>query len=186
MSTQPIPLSQSEQALYDAIVWDVVRAGHDAQRAREDGDRALALFRSLMDRDAIPEVRRRYFVDAEYNPGGRGRSRLQGFERNGRYGDDIIRHPHFLKYLRYFILGCELPDAVVQAFSGAVEDCGPITSGDVAPLAANARALVRRSHLDPRVAAEEFFKLTLDCGLGASGAAAIRTSVLTVKPQRYG
>ena len=186
MPPQSIQFSESEQALYDAILWDVRGARHAPLRTREDGERALALFRSLSDRGAIPEERRRYFVDAEYNPGGRGRSRLQGFERYGRHGDEIMRHPHFLKYLRYFIVGCALPDAVVQAFEGAVEECGQITSGDVAPLAANARALVRRSNLEPRAAAEEFFKLALDCGLGVSSAAAIRTSVLGVRPPPHG
>jgi hypothetical protein len=93
----------------------------------------------------------------------------------------MIRHAHFLKYLWYFIHGADLPAVVVQAFRQSVDDCGPIISGDIAPLSMTARQLVRSYHLESKVAADEFYKLWLDLDMSASDAAAIRASVLQVR-----
>lgn len=64
-----------------------------------------ALTDSLLERGAIPKVRLLYFTDPERNPGGRGKSRQKIFERNGTSEAEISAHPHFLKYLEYFIYG---------------------------------------------------------------------------------
>jgi hypothetical protein len=69
----------------------------------------VELWNSLCSRGAIPEVRLQYFTDAERNPGGRGKSRMQIFEKNGTSGEKIVEHPHFLKYLEYFVFGPDLP-----------------------------------------------------------------------------
>jgi hypothetical protein len=54
------------------------------------------LTESLFGRGAIPEARRRYWEDPEYNTG-KGRTSRKGvFERNGCRGRDIYRHAHFL------------------------------------------------------------------------------------------
>ncbi|MES2072011.1 MAG: hypothetical protein V4488_16765 [Pseudomonadota bacterium] len=69
----------------------------------------VALWNSLYKRSAIPEIRFQYFTDAERNPSGRGKSRMQIFEKNGTSGEEIFAHPHFLKYLEYFVYGPDLP-----------------------------------------------------------------------------
>jgi len=105
-----------------------------------------------MKRGAVPEHRRHYFTDPAYNLGGRGSSNQQIFEGNGCRGTDILRHPHFLPYLRYLILGADLPDAVRDAFKVEVESCGMVTSSDVVPLGKKAKALTRRYRLNPSAA----------------------------------
>ncbi|HZC22783.1 MAG TPA: hypothetical protein VE866_05540, partial [Candidatus Binatia bacterium] len=40
------------------------------------------LAEQLLQRKAVPEVRLRYFIDPECNPGGRGKSRKDVFEKN--------------------------------------------------------------------------------------------------------
>jgi len=137
--------------------------------------------RSLISRKAIPEVRTKYFTDPEFNVGGRGRSRADIFEKNGTCGEDIFRHTHFLKYLHYFLYGPDLPAEVAGAFRKKVFDIGFVTSSDIVPLGAFARQLTRTNRLDGGHAAEEFFKLALDCGLELYEARSIRDSVKTLR-----
>lgn len=133
--------------------------------------------RSLIARKAIPEARVRFFNDPEYNIGGHGRSRREVFEKNGTRGEEIFRHPNFLKHLHYFLLGARLQAGVVAAFEGMVAECGHVTSGDVVPLGAFARQQTRAYRLQPAEASEEFYKLALDLNLGQSYASAIRDAV---------
>ncbi len=99
------------------------------------------------------------------------------FIRNGNVGEEIYRHPHFLKFLSYFIYGAKLPEPVIKAFSDEVTKCEPVTSGDIVPLGKSARTQARLYRLSPHSAAEEFYKLALDCGLSQMYASAVRQSV---------
>lgn len=146
---------------------------HDPDYWRAVGDAALRLMKSLIAREAIPKVRTRYFTDPEFNIGGRSRSRAQVFEKNGTRGEDIFRHSHFLKYLRYFLYGPELPIQAIQAFQEKIAACGPVTSGDILPLGQYAKQLTRENALDPQDAAEEFFKLAIESDLDESDARCI-------------
>jgi hypothetical protein len=58
---------------------------------------------------------------------------------------------------------------------------GYLTYGDINDLAPAARATVRSARLNPHEAAEEFYKLALECGAMPSGAESIRKSVLAVR-----
>ena len=170
-----IELSEQEQILLDQIQFDP-RAFENADEAQENGRRATELTRLLLERDAIPEQRWRFFADPRFNPGGRGASIKDTFERNGCRGDAIFAHAHFLPYLRYFIRGADLPDRVRNEFKAAVDDCGFVTSSDVVPLGHKARKLARSLGLRPHDAREEFFKLALDCDVDIGSATSIRES----------
>ena len=156
----------------------------DTQKFHANGELVAQLTNSLLNRKAIPDQRLSYFSDPEFNVGGRGSSRRDSFIKHGHDDDSAMRHGHFLKFLRYFIYGSDLPNPVLQAFAQAVEGCGSITSGDIAPLGSTARQLARTHRLVPKAAADEFFKLCLDLGLAPSDAASIRSSVLQLKPGR--
>jgi hypothetical protein len=140
-------------------------------------DAALELTKSLISRNAIPEVRTKYFTDPAFNIGGRGRSRAGIFEKNGTRGEAIFRHAHFLKYLHYFVYGPNLPNNVLTTFTNRLTEIGFVTSSDLVPLGRFARQLVRENHLDGSDAAEEFFKLALESGLELHEARLIRDSV---------
>ena len=146
------------------------------------GEAMQELMASLLERNAIPLPRRKFFTDPEYFIGGHGRSHLQVFEKNGTRGDAIFRHPNFVKYLRYFLYGPDLPKAVIDDFQRKVIDCGkPFTSGDGNTVAEFARQLTRTHRLEPHTAAEEFYKLSLDSDLDAGDARSVRDSVKTVR-----
>ena len=171
-----IDLAPEEHALLDQIVLDP-REISGPEAAALNGVRVAALWGHLTKRDAIPQHRLNWFVDPAFFVGGRGSSRQEVFERNGTRGTDILHHPHFLAHFCYFLHGPDLPDAVANAFMEKVRECGQVTSSDILPLAEYARKLARAHHLDRKAAAEEFFKLALECDLDAGHGVTVRSVV---------
>lgn len=147
---------------------------------RTSCEAAGLLARSLLDRRAIPEVRMRYFMDAELNIGAQI-SRKETFEVNGTKGEAILSHGNFLPYLRYFVFGPILPSQVIDAFWQAVTSAGYVSGGDMESLRAMARSATRQHRLDARTASEEFFKLVLECGMDLTYARSIRDAVRAVR-----
>ncbi|CAN7530024.1 hypothetical protein [Duganella sp. LjRoot269] len=177
MRVPDLELTKQEQVLLEKIQFDWT----DHDQLRSSLAPMAALSESLLQRAAIPEVRLRYFIDPECNPGGRGKSRQAMFERNGTGGNDILDHPHFLQYLEYFVFGPKLPSAAISEFKEMAACSGYLTAGDVNDLAPGARAAVRSGRLNPAEAADEFFKLAIECGAVPSSAEMIRNSIRQVR-----
>ncbi|HWI80715.1 hypothetical protein [Ramlibacter sp.] len=177
MRAPDIELTEREVELLAQVKFRSTR--HDELRASIMP--MVALSESLFKRGAIPEVRLLYFTDPERNPGGRGKSRQQIFEKNGTSGAEILAHPHFMKYLEYFVYGPDLPAAVIAKFKEAASFSGYLTGGDVNDLVPEARAAVRAAGLNPHDAADEFHKLALECGAVPSSAESIRKLVRAVQ-----
>lgn len=171
-----ILLNAQEQELLKRLSF--VDESHDAWKQTQPIMTELA--ERLLERKAIPEVRLRYFTDPECNPGGRGMSRKDVFEKNGTRGDEILRHPHFLKYLEYFLFGPDLPVESVARFKETAQAWGHLSGSDVLDLAPEARAVVRRERLNSYYASEEFFKLAMECGATPGSADSLRKSVRAV------
>jgi hypothetical protein len=176
-------LTPEEEALVSRIDFDAstLRTSEDMER---NGASAAALMKSLSARDAIPEVRLRYFTDPGYFAGGRGKSRQELLERNGSGEKETFRRPEFLSYLHYFMHGPSLPQNVVDAFRNEVETCDTLGSGEIARIRKFAREQVRAHALEPARSAEEFYKLALDSGLPVSFAQMIHNSVRQVGRRR--
>lgn len=177
MRADAVELTSEEKELIGKIDFNPLSGIHNQDYWRAVGSAAHKLMESLIARSAIPEVRTKFFTDPAFNIGGRGRSRAQIFEQRGIRGNAIFRHRDFLKYLHYFLYGPDLPAPAIEGFRQKIAACGPITSGDIIPLGDLARHLTRAQGLDARRAAEEFFKLALDCGLDVSTARSIRDAV---------
>lgn len=182
-SLGPIELTDTERALWDEISFPPHPPGSTYDAVRSSIEPAYELARSLLDRDAIPKVRWRYFVEPDLNIG-QHKSRRQIFEKNGTRGKAILRHPHFHKYLRYFVLGPDLPAPPVDTFSKSVRDCEPVTSGDQEVFCQLARHEMRTRGLERRHAAEEFFKLSLELGRDSDMARAVRDAVMKIRSDR--
>jgi hypothetical protein len=154
---EKVKLTKKEQKLFGEIQWDIdtIRGGEFPE---DNWGKLGELTESLLERKAIPEIRLRMFNDPDFNPGGRGKSRIDIFHQNGRSNAEIIRHPHFLPYLRYFVEGPDLPEPTIAGFLKIIkEDRG--TSGMVADQLAKyvrkeTRAMGRDNH-----APQEFFRL---------------------------
>jgi hypothetical protein len=125
------------------------------------GEAASRLMESLRARKAIPKARIRYFTDPY--PGGRGKSH-QDVLKSGSYRNNIFKSPHFVKYLRYFIHGPDLPSATIEGFRNIlIEDLGT-TGGIMDQLCTFVRAEVRKLRLDSTTARDEFWKLAKEVG----------------------
>ena len=131
-------------------------------RSVYSGKAATSLLKVLSARKAIPEARIRVFTDPF--PGGRGKSHKDVFERNGCRGDAIFAHPHFVRYLRYFMDGPELPVGTIEGFRKILlKDSG--TSGMIMDeLCRFVRAETRKLNLERANAREEFWRLAQEAG----------------------
>jgi hypothetical protein len=170
-----IQLTSEEDKLLTSIDFDLSQSDGEARTACLES--AGALTESLLKREAIAEIRRRYLTDPELNIGGHGKSRIQGFTAHGLGQSETFRHGNFLKYLRYFIYGPDLPAATIEGFTKIVgDDAG--TSGEVLDqLCRFTRAEVRRGlPVERYKLAEEFFKLALEKDVDLHVARCVRDS----------
>ena len=179
MKKYHIKVTDEEKVLVEAIDLRLSHRNHLERHAAHEANKRpiLALLKSLFEREAIPEERLRYWKDPAYNTGSRKASHRDVFERNGCTGWEIFAHPHFLPYLRFFLFGADLPDAVIAKFAEKVGNPQGVTSSDIVPIIKFARALAREYRLDQVRASEEFFKLCLDMGLDRSTAISVMRSV---------
>ena len=125
-----IELTDSETALYAQVseAERLLGVDHDYQRARLAGVASRELVHSLMERHAIPEQRLRYFTDKTYNPSNTCASKRELFLRNAHTDDAMYEHPHFWKYLLYFINGADLPRPVIDQFAELAADEDAVTT----------------------------------------------------------
>ncbi|MEE8208462.1 MAG: hypothetical protein V3T88_05885 [Nitrosomonadaceae bacterium] len=175
---QIVSLDPSEKKLLDQITFDFDR--HNDEILRASCKAADTLANLLLMREAIPEIRIRFFIEPEFNIGAK-KSRLQVFESDGVTGYAIFGDPRFLEYLRYFIYGPDLPDQVKTEFCNMEYPYEYISGGEIGDLRKLAISLVREYNLIPSEAACEFFKLAIECGMDAYSAQLIRDAVREVK-----
>ena len=171
---QFVELTAEEQILFDEIDWSLSGSHESCRRTCEAG---AQLAGALFKRKAIPEIRLRYLTDPLFNVGSRGKSRRQGFERNGVQGRAMLEYPNFLKYLRYFLFGPDLPADTVNRFRQVlIDDIG--TSGMVLDSLCRCARTETRHLAGEHNVPEEFFKLALECGVDVGIARAIRTAAM--------
>lgn len=183
MDKHHIQLTDQERKLVDRIDLRLRHGSHAEAHAAylSNQEPILELLRLLDARGAIPEHRLAYWSDPAFNPGRVKASRRGLFERNGRSGEDIYTHPHFIRHLRYMLFGTELPDGVVVAFEKQVGDPEWASGADAIELGTAARRMVRDFDLDRGAAPDEFMKLSLDLGVGVDKALRIRRMVAEMR-----
>jgi hypothetical protein len=176
-----IELTPAEQKLTEQIVFDILQKPLEYEETLENGERAATLANSLMKRKAIPQERLRYFTNPEYNPGPGKASRFERFRNNAGNSDEVLRHPHFLAYLHYFIYGADLPTALKHEFQQKAEDHW-VKPGDVAKFA---QQLVRKYNVERHPMnyrlKHAFYQLALDSGCDEGTARWLRDAVMKVK-----
>ena len=180
MNRFAIDLTENEQALVDKIDLRLRHASWEEGHAAYNNNKKpiCDLLKSLSKRNGIPRERLNYWNDPNYQSGRIKASHKGLFERNGCTGEDIYEHPHFIKHLRYFLFGPDLPEEVMAAFENEAPNPKWVTSGDIVPIGKLARRLVRERGLEKHHAAEEFFKLGLDLGYGLSTASRLKRAIM--------
>lgn len=169
----PVQLTVDERAIFDRIRAEAVS---DDPFSDEYGRNVAEFLRRLKAREAIPQVRLRYFTDADLNPGLR-KSRQQVFIDNGcDTTEKIFTSGNFFRYLEYFVMGPQLPKDVVSRFSELAADL----RWHFDPLRSFVRMQARRLSDTPArdYLGEEFFKLAMECGLDLFEAKMIRTDAM--------
>lgn len=153
---KPIQLTSDEVELERQMMDDFKR------KRPYSGQYARKLLESLHNRNAIPHARIDYFTKPY--PGGRGKSHLDIFKANDRFGNSVAEHANFVEHLRYFIRGPSLPSNTIEGFRKIIiDDAG--TSGDVMnQLCKFVRAETRKLRLDRWTAKDEFWKLAKEVG----------------------
>jgi hypothetical protein len=171
-----LKLTDEEEKLLAQIVFPSSFA-HESEENRKLSRMASGdLARSLIAREAIPSIRRRYFTDPDLNIRLK-KSRMQVFEDNGTTGKAILEHGNFLPYLKYFIFGPELPSKIIDDFWSLI--C--IHDGELEDARQLARKETRDFSLNPHKACDEFFKLALECGMEIYEARSVREAVKTIR-----
>lgn len=98
-----IELTKEEQRLLDTIPNYEINSDAKYEIRIQQLENSEKLFELLYEREAIPSVRLGYFTKPEYNLSNTKKSH---FDILG----DISLNGNFLKYLKYFIEGAELPE----------------------------------------------------------------------------
>jgi hypothetical protein len=142
-----VELTAQEAELLKQVSFELDFRRSDADLGKSC-EAAYQLATLVLARRAIPAVRIEYFTDPERNTGRSRKSHEQVFESNGTSEDDILRHPHFLPHLRYFLFGPDLPEPVMSAFCPKVSALSPVTSSEVESLWSLARSLTRSTDLN--------------------------------------
>lgn len=158
---KPIALTAEETALCQQMEAEFSRGN------LYSGQAARSLLKSLHSRAAIPQARIRDFT--EPFSGGRGKSHKDVFESNGCRGDAIAEHPHFVKYLRYFMNGPALPVETIEGFREIIIEDSGTSSTVMDQLCKFVRVESRRLKLDRDVAREEFWRLAQEVGYAHAG-----------------
>jgi hypothetical protein len=176
-----IELTEAEQELARKIAFDLDNIRLEHEQAIENGELAATLMQCLIDRKAIPENRLRYFGDPDYNPNNAKASKANLFLRNAKTLEQMYRHPNFVRYLKYFVYGADLPPAIKEAFFAKAQEHF-VTSEELVQLA---RSLVRNFYLIryPRAhnLPDTFYQLALDCGCDQWDARRVREAIMKLK-----
>lgn len=172
-----VELTKDESETLSGIELD--QSALDHEQYKRQAPLILELLRSLAERNAIPEIRLKYWSDPEYHIGRLKTSYKGRFERNGNQGDEIYIHPNFLPYLRYFLFGPQLPASAIGEFEKVVGNPEWVSSGDVTDISKGTRAIVRKYGLHDDD--EEFYRLALDIGLSQWFAKSVRDAVKQVR-----
>jgi hypothetical protein len=176
---EAIELNEHEAALATQVKEANRRSleDHDYERTMQAGRASRSLMELLLQRDAIPQVRLRYFFDPQYNGGNRKSSRHELFRLNAHSDEKMYEHPHFWKYLLFFMLGAKLPENVKSRFAELAAD----TMRDHGSLDKLARELSRSLPEDNATKAEEFFKLAMDCDCTLTEGMNVRRAVMSAR-----
>lgn len=154
-----IELTDRDKFLLDDINFDVASI-RDNETSQANLEKIGLLAESLLGRKAIPPHRLDVFCSEKFAIG-RGKSPYAQFKANRHDDSSMLRHPHFARWLQYFIYGPKLPQGLIEAFAEKIDELGDITSGDYKTLLTFIRALVREYKLR-KSQVEELFKLVLE------------------------
>ncbi len=154
---ETVELLQDESNWYKSIP----TVAKNIEEWQSIADTMELLMKSLLKRNAIPEIRLRVFSNPSFAETW-NKSPKQIFESNGTSGDNIYRDPHFIKYLHYFIKGPDLPSDVIIGFCKILNDNMGTSGMILNDIRKYVRSCIRSFFLDRISAASEFYRLCVE------------------------
>jgi hypothetical protein len=168
---QIIELTEEESKLYKKLLQKSKIPGSWVKDNLSDV--MLKLFSMIYQRNAIPEIRMQIFSNPEYAEYGK-KPLKQVFEENLENDQNMIRSPDFLKYLKYFISGPDLPKEFIAKFCDCVERDYQFGSDFTYYFLKKLRRNVRDFNLSKHQRSTEVFRLALEIGFNKEESMIIR------------
>lgn len=158
-----IKLTEEEKVLYDSAQNCNIHNSYVENQTALKSSRLLT--KLLLERIAIPENRLKYFTDRAYQFGRVKRSRKEIFESNGTKGESIFEHPHFLKYLTFFIEGANVSQDIYE-FAKTIKETNQFQDEAISEIFEyiKQRNYVPKELKAQNKFADEIFKLVVDLG----------------------
>jgi hypothetical protein len=170
-----IELTQAEATLYKKLIQK--NRIQDSLIDENLSEIMMYLFILIQRRNAIPEIRMVIFTDPDYAEHKKN-SPKKYFENKGLYGSNMLRHPDFLQYLKYFISGPDLPKKFIARFCESLEkesELGfKISQGFLKTL----QISIRRFNLSIHQCSTEVFRLALEIGFKKEESLIIRRNAM--------
>ncbi|MDZ4667529.1 MAG: hypothetical protein SGJ00_06565 [bacterium] len=170
-----------EEELYVNILGDFyidLSEEFEVRKAKLNAGRLLVT--SLLKREAIPQCRIDFIKKPIHNLSNSPKSKEQIFEDNGTKGEMIFKDGNFLKYLKYFLYGPDLPMSLISQLKGVCK--GHYYSDEFVE---NAKPIIRtffkQSNISQKGIATEIYKLCLELGIGQVYSKQLRDSVMKFK-----
>lgn len=136
----------------------------------------------LLERNAIPEDRIKYFTDENYQTGRTTKSRFEVFRSKRQSDDEILRDPNFIKYLRFFINGADISEVIEKEAIRIFEN--PIYHDDAIQelfIFIKSRKYIPVDNSERKRFAEELFKLVVDLKCELQQCFNLRSKVMSIK-----
>jgi hypothetical protein len=172
-----IELTEKEEKQFDLAL--KCSPSRDYEENQKSLDALQELTESIIAREAIPKNRLKYFIDRDYQHSGTKLSRKEVFESNGTKGKKIFRHPHFIKYIDYFINGAKVTPNVYE-FAKSIFVSHSFQDEAIQELYdyLKSNRLIPTDKNSKNNFADEIFKLAVDLGFDSNYCKFIRTKIL--------
>lgn len=173
-----IDLSEEENKLFDSVQNCNVRNSYEENQISLEA--SLQLTELLLERKAIPLNRLKFFIDRKYQHGRSKLSRKEVFESNGTKGKAILKHPHFIKYLDYFVNGANVSQDIYDVAEASIESN---QSQDDSILKIieyiKLKGYISKDRTKRNKFADELFKLVVDLGFDTDSCFYIRKAIMS-------
>ena len=156
-----IELTAEETELYKCV--QNINKSNDFDENQESLEASRTLMKKLLEREAIPVRRKQFFTDSEFQTAKTKMPRIEVFVSNGTKGEAIFRHPHFIKYLDFFINGASVPEKLEHAAEKFIEN--NVYQDDAFEKLLDyvkSNKLIPKNKSEKNRFADEIFKLTVD------------------------
>ncbi|MBP6303910.1 MAG: hypothetical protein KBB37_01705 [Bacteroidia bacterium] len=154
-----ITLTKEEQKMWE-LALDKDLENTSSEKYKEILLLREKLMKSLLKKGLIPEIRLNYFFDLQYNLSNTKKSRYENFKNL----EVPYQHPHFYKYLTYFVEGPCIPNELLNTINEIRKKYPYYPSDSLDEVKKAVRSYLKNDPKNKSNLAEELYKLYLEFG----------------------